>query len=142
MSRGGQLVPGASLGGVRLGMSGDQVLAEWGKRHGVCRDCPQRTWYFNDEPFQPQGTGVVFENGRVAQAFTVWRPSGWETPEGLTLGADGSEVARLYGSIDKRECANYDALLIPGKRVTSVFYLFRGKVWGFGLMRPDASPCL
>jgi len=123
-------------------MTEADVLAAWGKRHGVCKDCFEPTWYFNYEPFQPQGTGVVFEHGKVVHAFTVWRPTGWKTPEGLELGADGSEVARLYGSLDKRECTSYDALLLPGKKVTSIFYVFRDKVWGFGLMKPDASPCL
>jgi hypothetical protein len=140
--RSGLFVPGETLGGVRLGMTEQDVLATWGERHGVCKDCDQPTWYFNDKPFAPQGTGVIFDKGRVAQAFTVWRPNGWKTPEGLALAAEGSDVARIYGSLDKRECARYEALLLPGKKVTSVFYVFRDKVWGFGLMRPDASPCL
>jgi len=118
------------------------VLAAWGERHGICRDCERETWYFNYQPFHPQGTGVVFEKGQVVQAFTVWRPAGWKTPEGLVLGADGSEVVRLYGSLDKRECTSYNALLLPARKVASVFYVFRNKVWGFGLMKPDASPCL
>jgi hypothetical protein len=138
----GELVPGKSLGGVRLGMTPAGVLAAWGARHGVCRDCERETWYFNYQAFRPQGAGVVFEKNRVVQAFTVWRPTGWKTPEGLELGADGSDVARTYGSLDKRECVSYDALLLPAKRVTSIFYVFRNKVWGFGLMKPDASPCL
>lgn len=140
--RTGLFVPGESLGGVGLGMSREDVFAAWGKRHGVCKDCEQATWYFNDEPFQPQGTGVELEKGRVSRVFTVWRPTGWKTPEGLFLAADASEIARIYGSLDKRQCARYAALLLPGKKVTSVFYVFRGKVWGFGLMRPRASPCL
>jgi hypothetical protein len=135
-------VPGKSLGGVRLGMTRAGVLAAWGDRHGVCRDCEDETWYFNYQPFQPQGTGVIFQENRVVQAFTVWRPASWSTPEGLELGADGSEIARIYGSLDRRECASYDALLLPEKGVTSVFYVFRNKVWGFGLIRPAASPCL
>ncbi|HEY7003798.1 MAG TPA: hypothetical protein VH281_05915 [Gaiellaceae bacterium] len=140
--RTGVLVPGKSLGGVRLGMTKEDVLAAWGQQHGICKDCSDLTWYFNYEPFQPQGTGVVFAHGRVARAFTVWRPVGWTTPDGLYLGADGSDVSRIYGSLDERECVSYDALLLPGKRVTSVFYVFRDKVWGFGLMRPGDSPCL
>jgi hypothetical protein len=140
--RTGVLVPGKSLGGVKLGMTKDEVLQAWGERHGVCRDCPEPTWYFNYRPFEPQGTGVVFDHGRVAHAFTVWRPVGWKTPEGLFLGADASDVSRLYGSLDKRECTLYDARLVPGKNVTSVFYVFRNRVWGFGLMEPNRSPCL
>jgi hypothetical protein len=138
----GVLVPQESLAGVRLGMTKDGVLAAWGKRHGVCRGCEEETWYFNYDPFQPQGSGVAFEHGRVARVFTVWRPVGWKTSDGLFLGAPASDVARFYGSLDKRECASYQALRVPGKRVTSVFYVFRDKVWGFGLMKPDASPCL
>ena len=141
-SRTGVLVPGKSLGGVSLGMTQAQVLSAWGKRHGVCRDCKKPTWYFNDKPFEPQGTGVVFDHGRVAHTFTVWRPIGWKTPQGLFLGADASDVSRIYGSLDERACASYSALLLPGKRVTSVFYVFRDRVWGFGLMKPGASPCL
>ena len=138
----GLFVPGESLGGVRLGMTQKDVLKAWGDGHGVCKDCDEPTWYFNYQPFQPQGTGVIFEKGRVAQAFTVWRPTGWKTPEGLALADDASDIARIYGSLDKRECAGYEALLLPGKKVTSAFYVFRDKVWGFGLIGPDGSPCL
>jgi hypothetical protein len=138
----GEFVPGRSLAGVHLGMTKQEVLAAWGKRHGICRNCPSETWYFNYRPFTPQGTGVVFERGRVAHAFTVWRPSGWQTSAGLALGDPASEVARVYGSLDRRQCTFYYALLKPAKRAQSVFYVFRGQVWGFGLILPNASPCL
>jgi hypothetical protein len=131
-----------SLGGVRIGMTGAQVRAAWGHRHGVCRGCSHTTWYFNYAPFTPQGAGVVLDQGRVVHVFTVWRPSGWKTAEGLTLGDPASDVSRLYGSLDRRPCTGYYALLKPGKRVDNVFYVFRDKVWGFGLTLPDASPCL
>jgi hypothetical protein len=133
---------GKSLGGVRIGMTGGDVLKAWGARHGVCRSCPNRTWYFNYTPFTPQGAGVVFREGRVVHVFTVWRPSGWRTLEGLALGAPASEVSRIYGSLDRRACTGYYALLKPEKRAVSVFYVFRDKVWGFGLTLPNASPCL
>jgi hypothetical protein len=138
----GECVPGKSLAGIRLGMTRQEVAAAWGMGHGVCRGCPRETWYFNYRPFTPQGAGVVFERGRVAHAFTVWRPVGWKTPEGLTLGDPASEVARVYGSLDRRQCTFYYALLKPAKRVESVFYVFRDQVWGFGLIRSNASPCL
>jgi hypothetical protein len=138
----GEFVPGKSLGGVKLGMTKDQVLAEWGQRHGVCRSCRRETWYFNYEPFTPEGTGVVFQRGRVVHAFTVWQPKGWRTPQGLELGDDASEASRVYGSLDRRRCTGYHALLEPGPSAQSVFYVFREEIWGFGLTRPDASPCL
>ena len=84
---------------------------------------------------------MIFDKGRVVQAFTVWRPNGWKTPN-ILLAADASDVARIYGSLDKRECVRYEALLLPGEKVTSGFYVFRDKVWGFGLMKPGDSPCL
>lgn len=135
-------LPGKSLGGVSLGMTKRQVLAAWGARHGVCTECPRETWYYNYEPFTPQGVGVAFEGDRVAHVFTVWRPAGWKTPQGLALGAPVSEVSRHYGSLDRRECTFYYALLEPSKRAQSVFYVFRDRVWGFGLIKPNASPCL
>jgi hypothetical protein len=138
----GEFTPGKSLGGVTLGMTKKQVLAEWGKRHGVCRNCRQETWYFNYKPFTPEGTGVVFGRGRVVHAFTVWQPDGWQTPQGLALGGPSSEASRIYGSLDRRGCSSYHALLQPRRRVQSVFYVFEDKIWGFGLTKPDASPCL
>jgi hypothetical protein len=140
--RQGEFVLGKSLAGIRLGMTRQEVAAAWGKGHGVCRGCPRKTWYFNYRPFTPQGAGVVFERSRVAHVFTVWRPSGWKTPAGLALGAPASDVSRTYGSLDRRPCTGYHALLKPGKRVGSVFYVFRDKVWGFGLILKNASPCL
>jgi hypothetical protein len=138
----GEFVPGQSLGGVTLGMTKKQVLAEWGQRHGVCRSCPRETWYFNYEPFTPEGTGVVFERGHVVHVFTVWQPQGWRTPEGLELGDPSSEASRVYGALDRRLCTRYHALLDPGPSVRSVYYVFEDEIWGFGLTEPDASPCL
>lgn len=138
----GEFVPGQSLAGVRLGMTKQQVLRTWGKRHGVCRSCPRETWYFNYQPFTPEGSGVVLQRGLVVHLFTVWRPAGWRTPEGLVLGAPVTDISRHYGSLDRRECTSYYALLQPGKRAQTVFYVFRNALWGFGLTRPDASPCL
>jgi hypothetical protein len=137
-----EFAPGKNLGGVRLGMTKGAVLAAWGKEHGVCRKCPRETWYFNYRPFHPEGVGVVFDRGRVVHVFTIWRPAGWRTLEGVFLGAPASDVSRVYGSLDQRHCTFYDALLQPGERSQSVFYVFRDRVWGFGLTEPDASPCL
>jgi hypothetical protein len=135
-------VPGESLGGVRIGMTKAAVAEAWGARHGVCRSCPHETWYFNYEPFLPEGVGVVFERGRVTYAFTVWQPDGWRTPEGLRIGEPAADIARTYGPLDRRRCVRYDALVEPGLRAQTVYYVFENEVWGFGLTVPDASPCL
>jgi len=138
----GVFVPGESLGGVRLGDTRSEVLDAWGRRHGVCRDCRLVTWYFNLKPFEPQGAAVVFRRSRVVRAFTVWRPRGWRTDEGLALGATSSALAKAVPGLARRSCKRYTALLDPGDmRTTSVFYVYRGRLWGFGLMRPRLSPC-
>lgn len=145
--RPGHFAPGTHLGGVKIGMTKADVTTQWGSRHGVCRECARTTWYFNYRPFEPQGVGVVFERDRVAHVFTVWRPNGWRTARGLTLGAPASEISKTYGPLDRRECGRgmpspYYALVRPGLRAQTAFYVFRDRLWGFGLTVPDASPCL
>jgi hypothetical protein len=139
---GGLFVPGRSLGAVELGMTRAEVRETWGSRHGVCRDCRAATWYFNERAFRPQGTGVVFANGRVVHAFTVWKPTGWTTPEGLELGQQGGEIGATYGELTRRECAGYTALVREGTAASSVFYVYEDELWGFGLVTPTRSPCL
>jgi hypothetical protein len=134
-------VPGESLGGVELGMTRAQVLREWGRRHGVCRDCTRTTWYFNQRRFQPQGKAVVFERGRVVQAFTVWQPTGWATPGGLELGDAEGGLAESGLILEERRCVGYDAHVSTDKGADSVVYVFRERVWGFGLVRPGTNPC-
>ena len=123
-------------------MTKAQVLRAWGRRHGVCRECPRTTWYFNYRNFEPQGVGVVLEHGRAVHVFTIWKPEGWRTPEGLTLGSAVSEITLTYGPLRKRECAGHYALVAPGRRAQSAFYVAGDELWGFGLMRPGAFPCL
>jgi hypothetical protein len=139
---GGAFRPGESLAGMRLGLAPDEVLATWGERHGVCTACPERTWYFNERPFRPQGAGVVFAEGRVVHAFTVWQPEGWSTPEGLELGAPAGEIGETYGELAQEDCGEYLALVREGPSATSAFYVHEDEVWGFGLYEPGRSPCL
>jgi hypothetical protein len=139
---GGTFTPGTSLAGVELGLTRGQVLETWGERHGVCRDCDERTWYFNEKPFEPQGAGVVFEAGRVVHAFTVWQPEGWSTPEGLTLGAPAGDIGSTYGELAEIACGDYSALVDPGPAATSAYYVYEDEVWGFGLVAPGRPPCL
>jgi hypothetical protein len=135
-------VPGKTLDGVGLGMTKAEVLRAWGKRHGVCRDCRRTTWYFNYRPFEPQGTGVVFEHGRVAQVFTLWQPDRWETSGGIALGAEPQTVRESFPAIEELSCDGYAALVVPGTLGQSVFYVYRGELWGFGLTVPAGSPCV
>ena len=134
-------VPERSLDGVRLGMTPAEVTALWGRRHGVCRNCERTTWYFNARPFEPQGTAVTFVRGSVAQAYTVWQPTGWRTREGLSLGDQEGRVHDLYGPLREESCDGYVALVLGGRQTDSVFYVHRDAVWGFGLVRAGARPC-
>ncbi len=140
--RAGTFVPGQSLGGVGLGMTQTEVKGVWGTKFGRCRECARPTWYFNYRPFEPHGVAAVFERGRAVHLFTVWRPEGWRTREGLALGANEAEITKRYGTLGRRRCVGYDALVAPGRRAQSVFYVYRGALWAFGLTRPGASPCV
>lgn len=135
----GVFVPGESLGGIELGMTKAEVRAEWGSKHGVCRNCDRPTWYFNLKPFEPQGAGVEFRGDRVVRVFTVWRPLGWRTDAGLTLGVQLDELRQAVPGLEARPCDGYTAYL---DGATSVYYVFRGRLWGFGLMSRGLSPCL
>lgn len=139
---GGLFRPGKSLAGVRIGMTATGVEGAWGARHGVCRSCRETTWYFNERPFRPEGTGVVLGGGRVVHAFTLWKPDGWTTPEGIELGDEGGAIGETYGLLAERSCAGYTALVLEEGAAWSVFYVYRDELWGFGLTKPGRSPCL
>jgi hypothetical protein len=123
-------------------MTKAEVRQLWGTSFGRCRSCPQETWYFNYRPFEPQGAGASFLRGRVIKVFTVWQPEGWRTTRDVTLGDPESEVTRVYGSLERRRCAGYQALLLAGGGVRTVFYVYDGSLWGFALMRSSQSACL
>jgi hypothetical protein len=137
----GILVPGQTLGGVAIGMSKANVRSLWGTQFGRCRNCSRETWYFNYQPFEPQGAGVTFRRGRVVRAFTLWQPAGWRTPGGVELGEPEAEVTRVFGALVRRRCIRYSALLLRGERAQTAFYVFDGEIWGFGLTRPGDDPC-
>ena len=137
----GTLVPARSLGGLRLGDSPAHVVATWGRGFGVCTGCAQTTWYYNYTRYQPQGAGVEFAGTRVRALFTLWSPTGWRTTRGLRIGDPAARITALYGPLALERCGNYDARVVIRARSVTAFYVVRGKVWGFGLMRPSVSAC-
>jgi hypothetical protein len=138
----GKLVAGKSLGGLRIGMTPAQVRRAWGRTYGVCRSCRDRTWYFTYRPYQPQGAAVGFRGSRVDAIWTLWSPPGWQTRNGsLRLGARESEATAMLGSLFTAPCGSYTALLRTRGALTTVYYMFAGKLWGFGLMNASASAC-
>jgi len=137
----GTLVPGRSLGGIRLGESAAEVRAALGKRYGVCRGCRTTTWYFTYRPFTREGLGVELTRNRVSAVYTVWQPAGWSAPKGLTIGAVEAQVTTLAGPLVVLTCSGYEALTKDTAAVQTAYYIVDGKLWGFGLLRAHANPC-
>lgn len=139
--RAGIVVPGRSLGGLRLGATPAQVRTTWGSRFGLCRDCRERTWYFNYRRFEPQGAGVSFRRGRTVALFTLWSPPGWRTDRGLAIGDPAVRIAGLYGPLLRVTCAHYYALTLRRRAVTTAIYVFDEQVWGFALLARGQRVC-
>jgi hypothetical protein len=137
----GVLVPGRSLGDLRLGATKAEVERLWGRAYGVCRSCQHETWYFNYYAFQPRGAGVEFRDDHVAAVFTLYQPAGWRTPKGLVLGDPEARITSLYGSMLRRECGGYAALVMPGNNVRTIFYVLDDRLWAFGLARSGHPLC-
>ena len=141
LSRNGVLVPGRSLGGVRLGESQHAVRAALGSFHGVCHGCSRPTWYVTYRRFDKHGLAVEFARGHVSALYTLWQPRGWHTASGLLLGASEVDVHRRLGYLRTVACPGYDALYADRGRTRTVYYLYSGALWGFGLFRRGANPC-
>lgn len=137
----GVLVPGRSLGEIELGATKTEVQRLWGRAYGVCRGCSRETWYFNYFAYQPRGAGVELRAGRVAAVFTLYQPTGWRTTRGLVLGDSAARVTALYGGLIRRECGGYAALVLPGRGVTTAFYVLDDRLWAFGLARNGLPLC-
>lgn len=137
----GKLVPGRSLGGIRIGESPRAVRTALGGFYGTCRGCSRRTWYFTYRPFEKQGLAVEFTRGRVSGLYTLWRPKGWHAQHLLGFGSTPLAVHALVGRTRTVVCRGYDALVQDTAHVRTAYYLFSGRLWGFGLFRRGASPC-
>lgn len=141
LPKAGTLVPGRSLGGIRLGESPRAVQGALGRFYGTCRDCPRSTWYFTYRPFGKQGLAVEFERGRVSAVYTLWRPAGWHAPGRLRFGATPLAVHVLGHASRTVACSGYEALVRDTARARTAYYLLGGHLWGFGLFRRGAALC-
>lgn len=137
----GSLLPGRSLAGIRLGEKRAAVRAELGTFYGVCRNCATLTWYFTYRPFDRHGLAVEFTRGRVSAVYTLWQPQGWHGLRGLRLGARPLAVHKRAGPLQTIVCPGYDALVADSDAVRTVYYVYGGKLWGFGLFPRGAKPC-
>jgi hypothetical protein len=141
LPRQGTLVPGRSLGGVRLGETAAQVRAALGHSYGLCRGCAVPTWYFTYLRFDRRGLAVELTRGRVSAVYTLWQPGGWSSPHGLRLGAAQAQVTSLAGPLIPIACTGYDALVRDAPHARTAYYVVNGSLWGFGLLRAHENPC-
>lgn len=141
LPRAGVLVPGRSLGGIRLGETAHAVRAVLGQRFGVCDNCARQTWYFTYRLYEAKGLAVEFEQQRVVGIYTLWQPKGWRATNGLRLGATPLEVHDHAGRTHTVTCQDYDALVSDRPSSTTAYYLYNGSLWGFGLFRGKSTPC-
>jgi hypothetical protein len=141
LPRAGTLVPGRSLGGIRLGESAHAVRAALGRQFGICNDCARPTWYFTYKRLDAHGLAVEFVHRRVVAVYTLWQPKGWRATNGLRLGATPLQVHKRAGKLRTIACDSYDALVAdrPGSR--TAYFLYNGSLWAFGLFLPNWSPC-
>lgn len=141
LPRAGSLVPGRSLGGIRLAESRRAVRAALGTFYGSCRGCRRPTWYFTYRPLDQHGLAVEFSAGRVSAVYTLWKPSGWHAPHKLGFGSSPLLVHRLGRTTRTVACHGYEALVRESARASTAYYLLNGGLWGFGLFRRGADPC-
>lgn len=137
----GLLIPGQSLGGLRLGATRAQVERAWGRAYGLCSGCSRETWYFNYFAFQPKGAGVELRAGKAAAIFTLYSPEAWHTPGGVTLGYTVEQVRTAFPGLARRECDGYYALVRRSPGALTTFYVLDEKLWAFGLSRPGVPLC-
>jgi hypothetical protein len=141
LPKAGALVPGRSLGGIRLGESPRVVRTELGRSYGTCRGCSHSTWYFTYKPFTQRGLAIEFDGGRVSAVYTLWRPQGWHAPRGLRFGATPLTVHDRVGTLRTIVCNGYVALVRDTFEARTAYFLNAGRLWGFGLFRRGATPC-
>ena len=141
LPKAGVLVPGRSLGGIRLGESERAVRTALGTFYGTCRGCRLRTWYFTYGPFDKHGLAVEFSGRHVSGLYTLWSPRGWHAPHRLGFGSSVLLVHKLTGASRTINCGGYDALVRDSGSVRTAYYLYSGRLWGFGLFPRDTSPC-
>jgi hypothetical protein len=140
----GVLTPGKSLGGLKIGMTMDQVKSLWGSQYKLCpkSDCKGQTvWYYIYARGEPLGAAVRFRNQKVSAVFTLGSPMGWHTTEGLGVGEQIEKANSLYGQLAWHVCIGYGAMSMrTGNTVTSI-YTTGVVVYGFAITSPTEAVC-
>ncbi len=139
----GVLVPGRSLGGVRLGDTQAAVRARWGADFRVCGSCADQTWFFDfgERRPDPVGAAVVFRRGRVVGVFTLGAPLGWRTASGVRVDEDVRRATAVYDRLRWRSCIGYSALTMRNGRAVTSIYASGDVIYGFALGVPSEPVC-
>jgi hypothetical protein len=134
----GVLVPGESLGGIRLGDTGGKVMELWGRDYTMISGQPM-TWIYMSPTGDPYGAAVSFREGRVTAIFTLGGIEGWRRSDGLRVGQTLSTFNDPQGTTTA--CVGYGATSTrTGDAVTSI--LTNGQsIYGFALTRPNEPVC-
>jgi hypothetical protein len=139
----GIVIPGKSIGGIALGMTGTQVKDRWGANYTLCgKSCGSvATWLYEYRGGEPLGAAVkISGTGRVVAVFTLGSPAGWGV-KGVTIGDPVSNVYNLFNNTGTANCIGYNALTVDiGDTVTS-FYASSGVIYGYALTAPSQPPC-
>ena len=137
----GVLVPGKSLGGIRLGDTSAQVRRRWGGGFRLCTVCHRKTWMYTYRSGSPVGAAVSFRRDRVAAIFTLGAPIGWRTSQGILVGGDANEVDEVYGAAAWSRCVGYGALSYRSTDAVTSIYTSGEVVYGFALARRSEPVC-
>jgi hypothetical protein len=99
------IVPGTSIGGVKIGMDQTQVFHQWGSTKCIPGLC---TWQGPGNPSHAERATVSFVKGKVIQVdinaatsgtnlkFTPGKLSNWKTGKNIALGSKRAAVKRAY----------------------------------------------
>jgi hypothetical protein len=140
----GVVVPGQSIGNVRLGMSEPQVRVLWGTSYKRCTMCGTGSlvWLYEYPREDPIGAAVKFSAaGRVVAVFTLGSPAGWGV-KGLMMGDPVTNVYTLFGNTTSAtNCIGYGALTVRIGSAATSFYSASGLIYGYALTAQNQSVC-
>jgi len=134
----GVLVPGQSLGGIRLGDTGGKVLTLWGRDFTMLPGQPM-TWLYMSPTGDPYGAGVSFREGKVTAIFTLGGITGWHRSDGLRIGQIFSKFNDPNGRTTA--CVGYGAISSHARDAVTSILMQGQSVYGFALTRPSEPVC-
>jgi len=134
----GVLVPGESLGGIRLGDSGGKVMQLWGRDYTMISGQPM-TWIYMSPTGDPYGAAVSFREGKVTAIYTLGGITGWRRSDGLRVGQLFSTFNDPQGRATA--CDGYGALSSHGPDAVTSILMQGQSVYGFALTRPTEPIC-